>query len=161
VVMEWYTHAKVSGVSMKAAEPYSGTIRFGDFEADLRAGELHKHGVRVRLQEQPLKILITLVERAGDVVLREEFREALWPADTFVDFDHGLSAAVNKLREALCDSADHPRYVETIPRRGYRFIAEVDGFVPPATRIEPQSQPAPPPRAKALLRPALLAGTGS
>jgi TolB-like protein/DNA-binding winged helix-turn-helix (wHTH) protein len=145
---------------MKAAEPYSRTTRFGDFEVDLRAGELHKHGVRIRLQEQPLKILTTLVERAGDVVLREEFRQALWPADTFVDFDHGLSAAVNKLREALCDSADHPRYVETIPRRGYRFIAEVDGFVPPATRVEPQSQPAPSPRAKVLLWPALLVGTG-
>jgi TolB-like protein/DNA-binding winged helix-turn-helix (wHTH) protein len=160
MLTEWYTHAKVSGVSMKAGEPYSRTIRFGDFEADLRAGELHKHGVRIRLQDQPLKILTTLVERAGDVVSREEFRQALWPADTFVDFDHGLSAAVNKLREALCDSADHPRYVETIPRRGYRFIAEVDGFVAPPTVAEPQAQPAPPPRTKALLRPALLAGSG-
>jgi TolB-like protein/DNA-binding winged helix-turn-helix (wHTH) protein len=158
--MEWYTPPKVSGVSMKAVEPYSRTIRFGDFEVDLRAGELHKHGVRIRLQDQPLKILTTLVERAGDVVSREEFRQALWPADTFVDFDHGLSAAVNKLREALCDSADHPRYVETIPRRGYRFIAEVDGFAAPPTVAEPQAQPAPPPRTKARLRPALLAGSG-
>jgi TolB-like protein/DNA-binding winged helix-turn-helix (wHTH) protein len=158
--MEWYTPPKVSGVSMKAVEPYSRTIRFGDFEVDLRAGELHKHCVRIRLQDQPLKILTTLVERAGDVVSREEFRQALWPADTFVDFDHGLSAAVNKLREALCDSADHPRYVETIPRRGYRFIAEVDGFAAPPTVAEPQAQPAPPPRTKARLRPALLAGSG-
>lgn len=142
---------------MKAGEPYSRTIRFGDFEADLRAGELYKHGVRIRLQDQPLKILTTLVERPGDVVSREEFRQALWPADTFVDFDHGLSAAVNKLREALCDSADHPRYVETIPRRGYRFIAEVDGFTAPATIAEPQ---APPPPTKPLLRPAGLLGLG-
>jgi DNA-binding winged helix-turn-helix (wHTH) protein len=158
--MEWYTPPKISSVSMKSTEPYSRTIRFGDFEVDLRAGELHKHGVRIRLQDQPLKILTTLVERAGDVVSREEFRQALWPADTFVDFDHGLSAAVNKLREALCDSADHPRYVETIPRRGYRFIAEVDGFVAPPTVAEPQAQPAPPPRPQTLLRPALLAGSG-
>jgi len=83
--MEWYTPPKVFGVSMKAAEQYSRTILFGDFEVEVRAGEAHKHGVRIRLQDQPLKILTTLLEWAGDIVSREEFRQALWPADTFVD----------------------------------------------------------------------------
>lgn len=145
---------------MNAAGHHPRIIRFGDFEADLHAGELHKHGVRIRLQQQPLQILTMLVERAGDVVSREKFRQALWPADTFVDFDHGLSAAVNKLREALCDSADHPRYVETIPRRGYRFIARVDGFAAPPASGEPVPQLAAPRRAKAVLRPAGLVALG-
>ena len=122
MLKKWYTQPKASGVPMNSAGPLPRITRFGDFEADLHAGELHRHGVRIKLQEQPLQILIMLLEKAGDVVSREEFRQALWPADTFVDFDHGLSSAVNKLREALCDSADHPRYVETIPRRGYRFV---------------------------------------
>ena len=97
-------------------------VRFGLFELDLAVGELRKNGAKVRLQEQPFRILVLLLERAGDVVTREEIRQKLWPADTFVDFDHSLNAAVNKLREALGDSASSPRYVE-VARRGYRFIA--------------------------------------
>ena len=101
-------------------------MRFGVFTADLAAGELRKNGVRVRLQEQPFLVLAFLVERAGEVITREELRQKLWPADTFVDFDHSLNTAVNKLREALGDSASSPRYVETLARRGYRFLASVE-----------------------------------
>src|SRR5580658_343630 len=104
-----------------------GRIRFGVFEVDLRAGELHKHGLRIRLQEQPFQVLAILLERAGQVVTREELQKKLWPADTFVDFDHGLNKAVNKIRDALGDSAESPRFVETVARRGYRFLAEVKG----------------------------------
>jgi TolB-like protein/DNA-binding winged helix-turn-helix (wHTH) protein/Flp pilus assembly protein TadD len=103
----------------------SGRLRFGVFEMDLRAGELRKHGLRIRLQEQPFQVLARLMEHPGDVVTREELQKKLWPADTFVDFDHGLNKAINKLREALGDSAENPRFVETVARRGYRFLAEV------------------------------------
>src|SRR5216684_4570308 len=104
----------------------SGKIaRFGVFELDLAAGELRKNGAKLRLQEQPFQVLALLLERAGDVVTREELRQKLWPADTFVDFDHSLNTAVNKLRELLGDSASSPRYIETLARRGYRFIAPV------------------------------------
>src|SRR5271155_981871 len=106
-----------------------GIARFGVFELDLAAGELRKNGVRLRLQEQPFQVLALLLERAGDVVTREELRLKLWPADTFVDFDHGLNTAVNKLRETLGDSASSPRYIETMARRGYRFIAPVQNIV--------------------------------
>ena len=98
-------------------------IRFAIFEVDLAAGELRKNGARIRLQEQPFQILVYLLDRAGEVVTREELRQKLWPADTFVDFDHSLNTAINKLREALGDSASNPRYVETLARRGYRFLA--------------------------------------
>src|SRR4051812_1168076 len=98
-------------------------VRFGDFEVDLAAGELRKHGLRVRLQEQPFQVLTALLECAGEVVSREELGRRLWPDGTFVDFDHGLNAAVTRLRQALSDSAESPRYVETVARRGYRFIA--------------------------------------
>jgi cholera toxin transcriptional activator len=105
---------------------HSGRIaRFGVFELDLSAGELRKNGAKLRLQEQPFQVLALLLERAGDVVTREEMRRKLWPADTFVDFDHSLNTAVNKLRETLGDSASSPRYIETLARRGYRFIAPV------------------------------------
>ncbi|MGP0017151.1 MAG: winged helix-turn-helix domain-containing protein [Candidatus Sulfotelmatobacter sp.] len=103
--------------------------RFGVFELDLSAGELRKSGVKLRLQGQPFQVLALLLERAGDVVTREELQQKLWPSDTFVDFDHSLNTAVNKVREALGDSASSPRYVETLARRGYRFIAEVHGKV--------------------------------
>ncbi len=102
-----------------------GQLRFGVFEVDLRAGELHKHGLRIRLQEQPLQVLAMLLEHPGEVVTREELQKRLWPADTFVDFDHGLNKAVSKIRDALGDSAESPRFVETVARRGYRFLAEV------------------------------------
>lgn len=104
----------------------SGRIaRFGVFELDLVAGELRKNGAKLRLQEQPFQVLVLLLERGGDLVTREEMRQKLWPADTFVDFDHSLNTAVNKLRETLGDSASSPRYIETLARRGYRFIAPV------------------------------------
>jgi cholera toxin transcriptional activator len=109
----------------------SKIARFGVFELDLSAGELRKNGRKLRLQEQPFQILALLLERAGDVVTREELRQKLWAADTFVDFDHGLNTAVNKLREVLGDSASTPRYIETLARRGYRFIAPLQKDVQP------------------------------
>lgn len=106
--------------------PVSGQkIRFGIYEADVRAGELLRDGVKVKLQEQPFQVLLVLLERPGEVVTREDLRERLWPADTFVDFDHSLNTAINKLREALRDSASNPRFIETKAKRGYRFIAPV------------------------------------
>ena len=105
-------------------------IQFGVFEIDLRAGELRRNGAKIRLQEQPFQILTMLLERPGEVVSREELRTHLWPADTFVDFDHSLNAAVRRLRDALGDTAENPRFVETVARRGYRFLAPVNGTVP-------------------------------
>jgi len=101
-------------------------VRFGPFEADLRTRELWRHGVRLKLGGQPFQILIALLDSPGQLVSRDELRRRIWTDDTFVDFSHGLNAAVNKLREALCDSPDQPRYIETLPRRGYRFIAKVE-----------------------------------
>jgi Tol biopolymer transport system component/DNA-binding winged helix-turn-helix (wHTH) protein len=101
-------------------------LRFGVYEADLHTHELWKHGTRIKLVGQPFEILAVLIKRPGQLVTREELRAQLWPGDTFVDFNHGLNAAVNKLRDALCDSAEDPQYIETLPRRGYRFIAEVE-----------------------------------
>jgi cholera toxin transcriptional activator len=112
-------------------------VRFGVFTADLAAGELRKNGVRIRLQEQPFQVLEFLLERPAEVVTREELRQKLWPADTFVDFDHSLNTAVNKLREALGDSASSPRYVETLARRGYRFLAPVEREETNAPPAEP------------------------
>ena len=103
-----------------------GIIRFGDFDADLRSGELRKHGTRLKLQVQPFQVLQILLEHAGDVVTREELQKRIWPADTFVDFDHGLNNAVKKLREALGDDAEKPRFIETLSKRGYRFISPVE-----------------------------------
>lgn len=106
--------------------------RFDAFEVDLRAGELYKQGVRLKLQDQPFQVLAFMLEHAGDVVTREELRERLWPADTFVDFDNGLNSAIKKLRDVLGDSAEEPRYIETLPRRGYRLIARVENGELPA-----------------------------
>lgn len=108
-------------------------LRFGVFEIDLTAGELRKNGARIRLQEQPFQVLTALLQNAGHVVTRDELREKIWPADTFVDFDHSLNTAVNKIRESLGDSASSPRFVETLARRGYRFIAPVDGIAAATT----------------------------
>src|SRR5438105_9881302 len=110
---------------MRENHQLRGRLRFGVFDLDLRAGELRKHGLRVRLQEQPFQVLAMLVEHPGEIVTREEVQKRIWPADTFVDFDHGLNKAINKIREALGDSAQSPRFVETVARRGYRFIVEV------------------------------------
>ena len=113
-------------------------FRFGIFEADLAAGELRKKGLKVRLQGQPFQVLGELIIHAGDVVTREQLRESIWPADTFVDFDHSLNTAINKIRDALGDSAANPRFIETLARRGYRFIAPVqrsdNSYVPPDPR---------------------------
>jgi cholera toxin transcriptional activator len=101
-------------------------LRFSVFEVDLDAGELRKNGSRIRLQEQPFQVLIALLQNAGQVVTRESLRQTIWRADTFVDFDHSLNTAVNKIRESLGDSASSPRFVETLARRGYRFLAPVE-----------------------------------
>jgi TolB-like protein/DNA-binding winged helix-turn-helix (wHTH) protein len=126
--------------------PVSQLVRFDRFELDLRAGELRKGGIRIRLQEQPLQVLQALLEKPGEVVTCEELQKRIWPADTFVDFDHGLHAAVNKLRTALSDPAIRPRYVETVQRRGYRFIGKVEGSDEPiSVQPPPIHDPTPKP----------------
>jgi len=117
-------------------------IRFGVFEVDLRTAELRKQGVRVRLSGQSFQVLEALLLRPGELVTREELKQKLWPTDNFGDFEHGLNAAVNRVREALGDSSDNPRFVETIPRRGYRFIAQVDNGIAEAN-VPPEAAPAP------------------
>src|SRR5271170_7839355 len=129
---------------MKAAQSQTGAqlstdriYRFGRFELATRSGELRRNGYRVRLQEQPERILALLLEHAGDLVRRDELHRTLWPADTFVDFDIGLNAAIRKLRMALGDRVKHPQFIETVARRGYRFAApvamfEVDPTQPPS-----------------------------
>jgi DNA-binding winged helix-turn-helix (wHTH) protein len=123
--------------------------RFGPFEADVKAAELYRGGTRLRLQMQPFQVLVALLERPREVVSREELRQRLWPQDTFVDFDHGLNTAMAKLRDVLGDSAGNPRYIETIAKRGYRFLGDVEAVEPPeAARMiapEPSSSPAPSP----------------
>lgn len=129
---------------MKSADR-TRRIRFNAFDVDMRSGEIRKHGLRLKLQDQPFRVLAFLLEHPGDVVTREELRQKLWPADTFVDFDTGLNTAIKKLRDVLCDSADKPRYIETLPRRGYRFIAHVEnGDLPAPVPIEERLATAPP-----------------
>ncbi len=111
---------------MKQSAIPANSVRFGVFEFDLRSGELRKHGIRIKLQEQPCQILAILLEHRGEMVTREELQGRLWPSDTFVDFDHSLNTAVMRLREALNDSSENPRFIETLPRRGYRFVAPVE-----------------------------------
>jgi DNA-binding winged helix-turn-helix (wHTH) protein len=111
---------------MGEANGSARVVRFGDFEADLRTGELHKNGVRVPLQGQPFQVCAILLSHSGELVTREELREKVWPDDTFVDFDQALNTAIGKIRTALGDDADAPRFVETLPRRGYRFIGSLD-----------------------------------
>jgi DNA-binding winged helix-turn-helix (wHTH) protein len=109
-------------------------IRFGIFEVDLRAGELRKHGVKVKVQEQPFRFLQMLVEHSGEIVTREQLQKQIWPADTFVDFDQGLNNTIKRLRESLNDSAESPHFIETIPRRGYRFIGKITEKAPERVR---------------------------
>jgi TolB-like protein/DNA-binding winged helix-turn-helix (wHTH) protein/Flp pilus assembly protein TadD len=123
-------------------------LRFGSFELDLRTAEVYKDGKRIKLQEQPCQVLALLIERPGELVSREELRKRLWPNDTFVDFDHGVNIAINKLRDALGDSPDKPQFIETLPRRGYRFIAPVDAPKTPRDG-EPPAQAASSPTARA------------
>ncbi|HKU26235.1 MAG TPA: winged helix-turn-helix domain-containing protein, partial [Candidatus Sulfotelmatobacter sp.] len=123
------------------------TVRFGLFELDLRTGQLTKNGAKIRLSQQPIQVLSLLLETPGEIVTREEFRQRLWSSDVFVDFDHGLNKSIQRLRDALGDSAGSPRYIETIPRIGYRFIAlasEANGIAepPPETGMfEPPTAP--------------------
>ena len=130
---------------MPVIQSPSEKIRFDVFEVDIRAGELLKENQKIRLQEQPCRVLLLLLQRAGEVVTRDELRQELWPADTFVDFDHGLNSAVARLREALRDSAEKPRFIETVAKRGYRFIAPIHPNVENET--EPVSIVVPRPRA--------------
>src|SRR3989441_3834696 len=116
--------------SMEEVRPSRGIIRFGAFELDFRASELRKQGTKIRLQEQPFQILQMLLRCPGEVVTREELQQKIWPSDTFVDFDHGLYNAIKRLREALGDSADTPRFVETLSRRGYRFVGKIECDAP-------------------------------
>jgi DNA-binding winged helix-turn-helix (wHTH) protein len=120
--------------------PQSALVfRFGVFEADLASGELRKHGSKIRLQEQPFRILVMLLDRAGEVVSRDEICRDLWPADTFVDFEQGVGTAIKKLRQALHDDAETPRYIETLPKRGFRFIAAVEKPSAPGGSAEQRS----------------------
>lgn len=114
--------------------------KFGDFEADLKAAELRKEGTRLRLQLQPFQLLVALMEKPREVVTRDELRQRLWPQDTFVDFDHGLNTAIAKLRDVLGDSAANPRYIETIAKRGYRFLGDVTA-VQDSPQISPVTAP--------------------
>ena len=121
---------------MQSSRHTGGVVHFGSFEVDLQQGVLRKGGLKIRLQTQPFQVLAALLERPGEVVTRDELRRRLWPEDTFVDFEHGLNAAVARLRQALGDSAEQPRYVERLAKRGYRFAAEVQG---PAIEIEAEA----------------------
>jgi TolB-like protein/DNA-binding winged helix-turn-helix (wHTH) protein len=132
--------------STRKSEPTSGVnpprVAFDRFELDLRSGELRKDGRKIRLQAQPFQLLALLIEQAGEVVARDEVCRALWQSETFVDFDHSMAASVNKIREALGDSAEHPRFVETLPRRGYRFIGQIRRDLPAVVAL-PRSQGVP------------------
>jgi len=105
------------------ASPVSPQVEFGPFRADLQTGELWANGKKIKLEGQPFQLLALLLEKPGQLVTREEFQQKLWPADTFVDFEHSINTAIKRLREVLGDSAESPRFVETLPRRGYRFIS--------------------------------------
>jgi DNA-binding winged helix-turn-helix (wHTH) protein len=118
-------------------------LRFGVFELDIDSGELRRHGLKIRLPDQSFQILKGLLSRPGEVVTREELRRVLWSSDTFVEFEVGLNSAVRKLREALDDSADNPRFVDTVPRRGYRFIAPVSVPAVEVVRVQVQVQASP------------------
>src|SRR6266478_3084009 len=142
--------------------PKPKVILFGPFAAHLDSGELRRQGHKIRLQAQPFNLLVMLLERPGEVVSREQIREKLWPADTFVDFDHSLGTAINKIRSALNDSAEAPRFVETLPKRGYRFVAEVRAAPAPAPNVSvavSESTPEPPPTALPMQIPDTTAST--
>src|SRR4029077_13056760 len=111
---------------MEVSRSSHAMVRFGAFELDQHSGELRKDGARIRLQEQPLQILRILLEHPGKIITREELRDKIWQSDTFVDFDHGINNAIKRLREALGDTAETPRFIETLPRRGYRFLLSIE-----------------------------------
>src|SRR5579862_7869955 len=142
---------------MPEAHQFRGLVRFGVFELDLRTGELRKHGLRIRLPEQAFQVLATMLQHPGDVVTREELQKKLWPADTFVDFDHGLNKVINKIRDALGDSAESPRFVETVARRGYRFLVEVKiSDAAPVSSLDLAIPPHPAAEARDRLEPTML-----
>ena len=120
---------------MDDVEHVSPLIRFGIFKVHSQSGELRRSGLKIKLQEQPFQVLMMLLERAGKVVTREQLQKRLWPADTFVDFDRGLNRAISRLRDALGDDSNNPRFIETLPQRGYRFIVPVE--TQPASRSVP------------------------
>src|SRR5215213_9407933 len=120
-------------------EQGTARVRFADVEADLATGELYRNGRMMRLQEQPRQVLAALLERPGEVVTRDALRDRLWKSDTFVDFEHGLNTAIKKVRQALGDSADNPRFIETLARRGYRFIAPVEAVVSAPDSLRPEA----------------------
>jgi DNA-binding winged helix-turn-helix (wHTH) protein/Flp pilus assembly protein TadD len=134
-------------------------VRFSGFEADLQKGELRKNGARIRIQSKPLAVLSALVERPGELVSREELYRALWPDETFVDFDKNLCIAIAKLRQALCDSASEPRYIETVPKRGYRFVAQIEDPEPLPSLSPPLPVPAPGTRHWPLIAGVILAAS--
>lgn len=140
--------------------PSSSRLRFDDFEVDLRSGEVWKHGNRVRLQDQPFQVLRLLLERRGEIVTRKELQQTLWPADTFVDFDDGLNTAVKKIRDVLRDSTELPRYIETIPRRGYRFVGAVE-LSSPRQASEPVAAPSSQPKSTLASAAALVSRRGA
>src|ERR1700722_2230728 len=122
---------------MASPAPMSGRIRFDAFELDAASGELRKDGILLKLQPQPFRVLLLLIQRSGQVVTREEIQRYLWTDTTFVDFDHGINFSINQIRSALADSAGNHRYIETLPRRGYRFVAPVKfGVAPTAPAVD-------------------------
>src|SRR5579884_4062069 len=136
--------ASMGGVTVQGTTATGSIIRFGAYEVDLQRGELRKNGLKVRLQGQPFQVLSILLKHPGELVTREDLRVTVWPLDTFVDFDHALNTAVKKIRAALGDEADNPRFIETVPRRGYRFIAPVEhvsGSVPNAADVRVAANP--------------------
>src|SRR3954451_18954476 len=130
---------------LEQAATQVGKFRFGVFETDLRAGELRKYGIRIKLQSQPFKVLSILLTRPGEIVTREELQQELWGSETVVNFDHSLGTAINKVREALGDSAENPRYIETLAKRGYRFIAPVQVLDGAESPVRPVAIDAAPP----------------
>src|SRR5215469_4815774 len=116
-------------------------LRFGPFTVDLRAGELYRGKKKIKVQQLPLQVLAALLEAPGEVVAREELKSRLWPADTFVDFEHGLNTAIKKLRQALGDNSAKPKYIETLPKKGYRFTGSLSGTVEKTARTKPKHVP--------------------
>ncbi len=138
---------------MRDELPSEGRLSFDAYHVDLRTGELRKHGRKIRLAGRPFQILALLLEQPGELLTRKELQSRLWPADTFVDFEHGVNAAIQTLRRALCDSHKNPRYIETLPRRGYRFIAaveklHVDAAAKDSTSVRDTTPPVAKPRAE-------------
>ena len=132
-----------AGKTVQETAKSARVFRFGVFEVDAATGELRKQGLRIRLQEQPSQLLLMLLERAGEVVGREEICRKLWPPDTFVDFDQSLGTALRKLRQALSDDAETPHYIETIPKHGFRFVAPVERISATNSPPSPETKPEP------------------